>query len=78
MAVIARWSNVTPVLALASVAHVDLTEVTYLDLAGVDLLNELHARLTGSGWLVRVTPPADVETRLAFHAAVIQGELRWV
>jgi hypothetical protein len=73
-----RWGNLTPVVAFASVAHVDLTEVTALPPVGVDLLNDLHVRLTGAGWLVRVTPPADIDARLSFHTAVIQGALRWV
>jgi len=73
-----RWGNLTPVIALATVAHVDMTEVIRLEPAGVDLLNDLHVRLTAAGWLVRVTPPADIDARRSFHAAVIQGALRWV
>jgi ABC-type transporter Mla MlaB component len=73
-----RRGNRTPVMDFASVAHVDLTEVTHLDSAGVELLNDLHLRLTAAGWLVRVTPPADIDARLSFHTAVIQGALRWV
>jgi hypothetical protein len=75
---LSRWSNLAPVVAFSSVAHVDMTDVTQLDPAGVDLLNDLHVRLTGAGWLVRVTPPANIDARRSFHAAVIQGALRWV
>jgi hypothetical protein len=65
------------VVAFAAVAHVDLAEVTHLDPAGIDLLNEAYARLTAAGWLFRVTPPADPGARLAFLFAATGGRLRW-
>lgn len=72
-----RWGGVTPLVPMATVAHVDLTEVTHLAPYGIDLLNELHARMTSAGWLVRFTPPAAAEARVAFHHAVIRRDARW-
>lgn len=74
---VTRCRDVNPVVPFTSVAHVDLTDVTNLEPAGLDLVNELHAMLSAAGWLVRVTPPDDVETRVVFHRTAIRGELRW-
>jgi hypothetical protein len=73
---LAVWERVAP-MTQPAVAHIDMTRVTCLDPAGIDMLNEFHAQLTLSGWLVRVTPPADVGARVAFHHAAIRGDLRW-
>src|SRR4051812_17512672 len=74
---IAEWIALYPAAPFASVAHLDLTGVTHLAAAGLDLLNELHARMSAAGWLVRITPPSDVDSRVAFHRAAIRRQLRW-
>jgi ABC-type transporter Mla MlaB component len=73
-----NWCEVSPIVAPAAVAHVDLAEVTHLDRPGIELLNEVHSRLTAAGWLFRITPPADAEARLAFVGAVVDGQVGWV
>lgn len=58
-------------------AHLDLTEVTRFDPATIEELNATYTRLTAEGWRFRVTPPAQLEPRLAFHRAAIGGQLLW-
>jgi hypothetical protein len=75
--VVGRCCKVSPVVASASVAHVDMAEVTRLEPAVIDLLNETYAKLTAAGWLFRITPPADTAARLTFLSAATDGRLRW-
>jgi anti-anti-sigma regulatory factor len=76
-ATVARWCQVAPVVRYASQAHLDLTEVTRLEPDGLDILNAAFARLNAAGWRFRVTPPEDLEPRLAFNNAAIRRELHW-
>jgi anti-anti-sigma regulatory factor len=76
-ATVARWCQVAPMVRYAGQAHLDLAEVTQLEPAGVDLLNAAFARLNAAGWQFRVTPPEDLEARLAFNDAAIRRELHW-
>jgi anti-anti-sigma regulatory factor len=74
---VARWCQVAPMVRHAGQAHLDLTEVTQLEPAGLDMLNAAYARLNAAGWRFRVTPPIDLEPRLAFNGAAIRRELLW-
>jgi hypothetical protein len=74
---VARWCQVAPMVRHAGQAHLDLTEVTQLEPAGLDMLNAAYTRLSAAGWRFRVTPPMDLEPRLAFNGAAIRRELLW-
>jgi hypothetical protein len=74
---VARWCQVAPMVRDAGQAHLDLTDVTQLEPAGLDMLNAAYTRLNAAGWRFRVTPPINLEPRLAFNGAAIRGELLW-
>ena len=74
---VARWCQVAPMVRHTGQAHLDLTDVTQLEPAGLDMLNAAYTRLNAAGWRFRVTPPIDLEPRLAFNGAAIRRELLW-
>ena len=76
-ATVAAWCQVAPLVRHSSLAHLDLSEVTALEPDGLDVLNTAYARLNAAGWRFRVTPPVELEPRLAFTGAAIRRALAW-
>jgi len=76
-ATIADWCEVAPETPYARPAHLDLTEVTQLKPGGLDVLNNAYLSLSAAGWRFRVTPPEQLEARLAFNTAAIRRDLLW-
>jgi anti-anti-sigma factor len=53
----------------------DLRGLTFLDVTGVRALSEIHTRLSGLGYRLRVDPPSDEFTRRTLQFAVQSGWL---
>ena len=61
----------------AANVHIDLGDVTALDLYGVESLNQAWHLLTRLGWAVTFSTPNLPEVRAFFVGAAIHGQLAW-
>jgi hypothetical protein len=61
----------------AANVHIDLGDVTALDLHGVESLNQAWHLLTRLGWSVTFSTPNLPEVRAFFVGAAIHGQLAW-
>jgi hypothetical protein len=61
----------------AATVHIDLSDVTALDLHGVEGLNQAWRLLTRLGWSVTFSTPNLPDARAFFVCAAIRGQLAW-
>jgi anti-anti-sigma factor len=71
----AAWADPEPAAWPGHPLLFDLHDLTFVDAAGLRVLAEIHTRLRGLGYDLRLAPPSDAFTRWTMQFAVRSGWL---